>query len=169
MRFVVPVLGWSLAVLQHALWNSSLLVVGNLYGREDISVVRVVLYQAPIFTFPPLVALYVIARAAGRRELAILREQLAPEVAAGVLTPREYDVLISNDLRKSALASIRSADGPQARDRLKRFFQIAAELAFRKYHVARGDPLTPGQQAPEDAYRAELANLRSSLNFPGAA
>ena len=62
----VPILGWSLAVFQHALWNSSLLVIGGMYGR-DASVLKVVLIQGPIFTLPPLVALFVIARMYGDR------------------------------------------------------------------------------------------------------
>lgn len=161
-RYVVPVIGWSLAVLQHALWNGSLLIFGGIVG-EDASIIKVVLLQAPIFTFPPLIVLYIIARISGKRELAILREQLAPEVAGGVLTPREYEVMTTNELRKDAVREATRAGGREGRDRQRRFMQAAAELAFRKHHLSRGELLAPGQEAPEDAYRAELALLRGQL------
>jgi hypothetical protein len=45
--------------------------------------------------------------------------------------------------------------------------QAAAELAFRKHHLSRGERLAPGQESPEDAYRAELAQLRPTLARSG--
>jgi RsiW-degrading membrane proteinase PrsW (M82 family) len=162
-RYLVPVVGWSLAVLQHALWNGSLLVIGGMFG-SDVPVVKVVLLQAPIFTLPALIVLLVIARIAGKKELAIMREQLAPEVAGGVLTPHEYEVLTTDELRKSAIQEASRTGGRERRDRQQRFFQAAAELAFRKYHLSRGERPAPGQESPEDAYRAELALLRSQMS-----
>lgn len=163
-RFVVPVLGYSLAVLLHALWNSSLLLVGDLYGH-NASLFKVVLIQGPILTLAPLIVLFLIARASGRRELEILRLQLAPEVAAGVLTPREYEVVTTNELRKSAVKSAMRSGGKAARDQQQRFLQACSELAFRKYHLSRGESLPQGQQSPEDAYRAELVYLRGQLQM----
>ena len=165
-RYVVPVLGWSLAVLQHALWNGGILLVAGL-ADEDASVIEVVLIMTPLFTLPPLFALLVIARLAGRKELTILRDQLAPEVAGGVLTPREYEVLTSAPLRRDALRRAEERGGRELRARQRHFFQIAAELAFRKHHLSRGETPTPGQRAPEDAYRAELATIRAELLSPG--
>ena len=163
MRYVVPIIGWSLAVFQHALWNGTLVLTGDLYGR-DVSVIKVVLIQAPIFVLPAMVVLYVIARISVNRELVVIKEQLAPEVAGGVLTPEEYEVIISNDRRKQALSSAISSGCRDARKRVRCFFQVSAELAFRKYHLSNGELLTSGQQAPEDAYRAELAHLRTKIN-----
>jgi len=57
--------------------------------------------------------------------------------------------------------------GKEGKERQQRFFQAAAELAFRKYHLSRGELLRQGQEAPEDAYRAELALLRSELSRVG--
>jgi hypothetical protein len=155
-------LGWSLAVLQHALWNGSLLVIGGFYG-DNVSALRVVLIQGPLFTLPAVLVLWTIARFAGQRELAILRTQLAPEVASGVLTPREYATVTSDAARKSAVRVAAAQGGPGGKHRQQRFFQAAAELAFRKEHLARGERPAPGQEAPEDAYRAELALLRGQL------
>lgn len=161
-RFVVPVAGWSLAVLQHALWNGGLLAIGGFYG-DNVSTLRVVLIQAPIFTLPAVLVLWTIARFSGRKELAILREQLAPEVASGVLTPHEYETLTSNDARQAAVRAATARGGSAGKRQQQRFFQAAAELAFRKHHLAKGEAPAPGQRAPEDAYRAELALLRGQM------
>lgn len=164
-RFIVPMLGWSLAVLQHFLWNGSLFLVSGLLGK-DASLWHVVLIQAPLFTFAPLLVLWLIARVAGRRELEILRTQLAPEVAWGVLTPDEYATLTDPERRRQATISARSRGGRPLRAKQRRFFDVASDLAFRKYHLSRGERPKPNQHAPEDAYRAELAHLRAELNVP---
>jgi RsiW-degrading membrane proteinase PrsW (M82 family) len=167
-RFVVPVTGWSLAVFQHALWNASLLVIGGFYGKH-VSALRVVLIQGPLFTLPAVLVIWLIARFASQKELAIIKEQLALEVAAGVLTPHEFQVLTSNPMRRQALRDAARYGGQVGKRRQRRFFQAAAELAFRKYHLSRGETPAPGQQAPEEVYRAELASLRIQLSGRPAA
>lgn len=161
MRYFVPVLGWSVAVLLHALWNGSLVLIGGFYG-EDASVLRVVLIHAPILTLPPVIVLWLIARTAGRRELDVMKTQLASEVAWGVLTPEEFETVTSNPLRKQALRDAR-ARGGRSSDLQHQFFQTAAELAFRKHHLSRGELPAPGQRAPEDVYRSELVQLRGLI------
>jgi hypothetical protein len=110
-----------------------------------------------------LIVLYLIARTASRRELAILKDQLSPEVAAGVLTLHEYEQLTNEPMRRAALRKANS----RSRSLLQKqraFFQTAAELAFRKYHLSRGEKPKPGQESPEDVYRVQLAELRDELS-----
>jgi hypothetical protein len=161
----VPVLGYSLAVFQHALWNGTLVFIDGMIG-SDVSLWKVVLIQAPLFTLLPLFVLFLIARAAGRRELEILKQQLAPEVAYGVLTPDEYATITDPGRRKAADSTARARGGKPLLKTQRRFNQTAAELAFRKYHLSRGERPKPNQTHPEDAYRAELAYLRATLNPP---
>lgn len=167
-RFIVPVGGWALAVFQHFLWNTGAIVIAGLQG-EDATIWSIVLIEAPLFTFPALIVLYLIARVAGRRELRILQEQLAGEVEHGVLTPAEYRLVTTGHLRKQALREAKARGGRPLRKVQRRFFQVAAELAFRKYHLSRGEPPKPGQQAPEAVYRAELASVRAQLAAAGLA
>jgi protease PrsW len=167
-RFVVPIAGYGLAVFQHFLWNTGLIVIAGIQG-EDASIWSVVLIEAPLFAFPALVVLYLIARTAGKRELAILKEQLAPEVDRGVLTEGEYETLTNDALRKQTLAAAKRRGGRPLVEKQRRFFQAAAELAFRKYHLSRGELPKPGQHSPEDDYRAELAHLRGELAAAGLA
>jgi RsiW-degrading membrane proteinase PrsW (M82 family) len=165
LRFVVPVLGWGLAVFQHFLWNTGPFFIAMRRG-PDSSLLSLVLMEAALFTLPPLLILAAVALGAGRRESAILRDQLAEEAQAGVLTPEEYDTLTSGRLRwRASLAAYRR--GGVARWALQqRFFQAAAELAFHKYHRSQGDA-DPEYAGPrplsEQVYRAQLAALRQQL------
>lgn len=157
---LIPVAGWALAVLQHVLWNGSLVVIDGMLGR-NVSLLKVVLIQAPLFVIPPLIVLFMIAKFAGRREMQVLADELRGEVDAGVLTRDEYAILISDALRKRQTAWSRAHGGAAQVRRQRRFFQTAAELAFLKRRLARaGD--SPELVTP-DAYRAELAALRMAL------
>ena len=161
-RFVVPFVGWALAVGQHFLWNAGAFVIPWLQG-EDATLWSVVLVEAPLFLLPALIVLVVIARVAHQREMRVLHDQLAEEAARGALTPSEHETLTNPDRRRQALAEAERRGGRALRARQRRFFQVAAELAFRKYHLSRGEQPKPGQRAPEDAYREELAVLRTEL------
>ena len=165
-RFVVPLVAWALAVFQHFLWNAGTFVIAGLQG-DDATIWSVVLVEAPLFLLPALVVLVVIARVAARRELRVLAEQLAAEVARGVLTPAEHHTLTDAARRRHALAAAQRRGGRPLRARQRRFFQVAAELAFRTYHLSRGERPKPGQRAPEDTYRAEIAALRAELAAAG--
>jgi RsiW-degrading membrane proteinase PrsW (M82 family) len=159
LRFVVPVAGWSLAVFQHFLWNTGAVLLALALG-EGASAIAIVLVEATVFTLPALLALGMVALAEARRESEIVRQHLAEEVAAGVLTRRDYETL--GDARARFAAS-RAAwrEGGFARWALRqRFHQAAAELAFRKHHRSRGEPLPGGRQEQvEREHRAQLAVL----------
>jgi RsiW-degrading membrane proteinase PrsW (M82 family) len=165
-RFIVPILGWALAVFQHMLWNGGVLITNGLLG-EDAGVLPIVLIDAILFVVPALLVLVTIARVAHRRELGILRAELANEVDRRAVTPGEYEMLFRDDLRRQALAEASARGGSELRRAQQRFFDLAAELAFRQYHLRQGEDLKPGQLYPEDAYRAELARLRAVLATAG--
>lgn len=161
LRFIVPVIGLCLAIFQHFLWNTGLIVIASMQG-EDVSAFKVALIEAPLFLLPALVILFLIARVSSRRELEIMKTYLSTEVVNGVITPEEYATVIDNNRRALALRAA-ECRGRNLRALQQRFFQVAAELAFRKYHLSRGERPKPGQRAPEDAYRDELILLRSKL------
>jgi protease PrsW len=167
-RIVVPVVGYVLGVLQHALWNGGLFVIDDLMDGEA-TIWSVALIEGPLFTLPAAIVLYLIARTSSQRELQILHDQLAPEVEYGVLTHEEFRTLTTGSLRREATRAAKQRGGRPLQKTLKLFFQTAAELAFRKYHLSRGERPKPGQQAPEDVYRAELARLRRELAAAGIA
>lgn len=156
---LAPVVGWSLAVLQHLLWNGSLFVIGGMLGKR-VTLFKVLLIQAPLFAVPPVIVLAIVARFAARRELRVLNEELRGEVDGGALTREEFAVLTDDAMRKRQAAWSKQAGREQAR-RQRRFFQVAAELAFQKRRLARAG--RAADSAAPDAYRAELATLRMAM------
>src|SRR5262245_36029043 len=73
MRYVVPFIGLCLAIFQHFLWNTGLIVIASMQG-EDVSVFKVALIEAPLFLLPALIILYLIARVSSQRELEIMKK-----------------------------------------------------------------------------------------------
>jgi RsiW-degrading membrane proteinase PrsW (M82 family) len=162
----IPLLAFVLAVVQHMLWNGGALLLSGVQG-EDATVFSVVLIEAPLFLLPALVVLFLIARAASRRERDILRQELADEVDHGVLTPAEYELLITDDLRQATLLQAKEQGGKPLVQRVRRFYQVAAELAFREHRLRRGERPRRGQDTPDEVYRTELALVREELAAVG--
>ena len=162
-RFVVPLLGWVLAIGQHSLWN---LGASAIAARRDPTapLLGLVAIQTLCFIVPGLGILAFIAVRSGRAESHILHEQLADEVENGVLTPDEYACLSVGRQRHLALFAALREGGIRRWSLQQRFFQAAAELALCKHHNCQGEVL--GQDsawAPEATYRAQLAILRAAL------
>lgn len=160
-RILVPILGFLIGVLLHMAWNGGVLVVDHYF--EGIGIALAMIVQSLLVVVPPLIVLYFIARRAGVMELGILREELEPEVARGVLTPDEYRTLTDNRLRKETLRQARQ-DGGVSRWRLQRqFFSTAGDLAFRLRHIRLDRRITPHDHHEVDHRRQQLAYLRRLL------
>jgi RsiW-degrading membrane proteinase PrsW (M82 family) len=142
LRFVVPFLGWLLAVVLHALWNGGAVYL-SAGADSDAGFLETLLPLGLVVVLPAVLLLYVVARLSRRRELAILRDQLRPEVELGALTPAEYATVTEFGLRRRALEAAASAGGREGRRCQQRFFETAADLAFRKHHLARANPSPP--------------------------
>jgi RsiW-degrading membrane proteinase PrsW (M82 family) len=163
LRFIVPVIGWALAVAQHSLWNLGATTLTS-FGGPSSPLLGLVAVQTAFFITPGLCILYLIAVRSGRAESRILRTQLTDEVSSGILTPREYAILSSGRLRHLALLGAIRRGGLRRWTAQQQFFQVAAELALCKHHGSQGEQLPPhGFCLPEDDYRARLAALRAAL------
>lgn len=126
------------AVLIHGVWDSAAAIGGQLY-------VVLVLLATIVFS---LVALYVAIRWAGKRERELMRDIMAPEVAAGTLTQPELDALTGH--RKERRRALKAG----GRRREKHVLKAARDLA---QDLAAGD----GQDTPDVMHsRAEIARLR---------
>ena len=162
-RFVVPLLGWTLAIAQHSLWN---LGASAIAARSDPTtpLLGLVAIQTLFFIVPGLGILAFIAVRSGRAESHILHEQLADEVANGILTQREYAILSVGRLRHLALFAALRHGGVRRWSLQQRFFQAAAELALCKHHNCQGEAVArDAPRAPEATYRAQLTILRAAL------
>ncbi|WIG58555.1 MAG: hypothetical protein OJF49_001301 [Ktedonobacterales bacterium] len=98
-----------------------------------------------------------------RREAAIVREYLAPEVVAGTVLPDEYALMQRAKLRGRAERRALFEFGARPYLTARALHQTITGLAFRAWHVAQGDPPKRGTIQPEDAYRTRIARLRASL------
>ena len=152
-RRVLPAVGLLGAMVLHSVWNTSTGVGGGL-GFLSVYVVVMV----PLF-----VALLAVAVGALMRERHVLREQLRPELATGLLTSEDLAVLSSLRERRRALRGARHWGSEARRDR-KELHRVATELAFLRRHLARA-PQEQGEDLArrEAAYSARLHELRGAL------
>ena len=157
-RRLVPIVGLLAAMALHSLWNTSA-TVGDGIGFVGVYF----LIMIPIF-----VAVVVTGIVARRREGAMVRTHLRPELESGALSADDLRSLSSVKERKRA---VREA----SRGGLKRvrsdFQDAATELAFLRHRVAKGahhhrhgDPA-----ALESALRGRMLDLRSQLPAAPAA
>jgi hypothetical protein len=108
-------------------------------------------------------ALLTLALTALRREAAVVRGYLAAEVLEGVVSPDEY--LFAQDARLRSRVERRYglSYGPRVYLMARALFQMETGLAFRKWHVAMGDPPKRGARQPEEVYRERIASARRAL------
>ena len=161
-RIAVPVLGWAIAVVLHAVWNGGL-VFTEVRRGDEVGLLQAVALQAAIVLAPAVLVLYAVARLSTRHELHILRDRLRDEVARGVLTETEYATIIDHEARRRALAAAHQRGGRALRARQQAFFHTAAELAFREHHRGRGESMTPRQLAADERDRQTLIALRDEI------
>lgn len=99
------------------------------------------------------------------REAQLIREELLPEVATGVVTPEEYAALPDTG-RRRALLRAAAAHGKDARSRLGKLFQLEIALALQHRHAAYGDrPGVPELHSVE-ALRARIRALHAPAAAP---
>ena len=94
------------------------------------------------------------------REGKVMREQLAEEVALGNMTQTQYE--IAGSIGGQIAARWGALAGGHWRA-ASRFYDLAGDLAFRKYQLARlGPENEPQAQAQIDQLRGQIARLRGS-------
>jgi RsiW-degrading membrane proteinase PrsW (M82 family) len=167
LAVLVPMAGYALAIIQHASWNfiAGALTPAVLPDLNPLVLLFVVLpFEALLLTGPGLLTLLIIAFISKRREAAVIRTQLSDEVATGVITPAEYRRLPSQRARFRAEMAMLSRGGLGPWLAQRDLHQAATELAFRKWHLSRGEHSSRAiRHTPEDRYRAQIASLRLRL------
>ncbi|REF36796.1 PrsW family intramembrane metalloprotease [Thermasporomyces composti] len=135
-RILLPVIGYLTAVLLHALWNGSSLLLGG----AGFFVVYV-LVMVPIF-----VAMIIVVVWQRRREQRIVATHLPRFVAAGWIAPDEVRHLVSLSGRRGWRAAVKRHWGPEAAKALRDYQTAVTELAFFHDRWARG---TVGREAQQ--------------------
>ena len=169
IRIVAPIVGWSLAVLAHAVNNALGLAValaGNAIGAPlsnagappNLGFFQFWV-QKSIFDFlvflPFILLVLVLLWRSGRWERQVIREELLEEVGH-TITPAEYErVRQDKPFQNRHIGS--------ANQRMARQLVMAQnELAFRKRRV-RLQGETPATDPLVQGWRTEVARLRSIL------
>jgi RsiW-degrading membrane proteinase PrsW (M82 family) len=169
--WLIPILvpgAYILGIIQHAAWNFLAATVVPALLPEDLNPLVLLFVVMPIttvvLTAPGIIALLIIARLAWRREAGVIRDHLADEVPIGVLSLEEYERLPSQRARFSAELRALRQRGLRAFFAQRDLHQAATELAFRKWHLSRGERPKAGQRRkPEDRYRQLIAVHRTHL------
>lgn len=150
VKVAAPVAGFAAAVLLHSAWNF-------VASRGHFFTVYFLVWVPLFFAF-----LGVIAWLA-RRERLVMREMLRPEVAAGLLTQQQLDLVSSLFARIGWTLSVL---GDRARYRARRdFLDCAARLALCYWHVVRASQAgTQTMSLPRiPQFRAELQALSAKI------
>ena len=152
IKWLAPAAGLAVAIGLHALWNLS-------------AALGIAFFIAYLFVMLPtfLGVLALVAWSLGR-ERAILRAQLAPYLAAGVLSGDELERIASPRARLRERVVALRLEGPAGWRRTGAFHRAAVELAFHGWRLGRG--LGRGTEADAARERDALELLRSLREAP---
>lgn len=128
VRIVAPLLGWSVAVVLHALHNYAVLLNNNL-----------ALFGVVALDWGGVLVVVLIIIWAALQEGRWIRDYLADEVGRGTLTWDEYNVVTSAPRRTQYRLRLLLTSGPRAYWRTGRRFHMMSELAYRKHHLSLFD------------------------------
>jgi RsiW-degrading membrane proteinase PrsW (M82 family) len=152
LRVLIPLGGWSLAVLFHSLHN-----IGTSMVQQGI---WLPLGASLIINWGGLLLLLMVAALALRRECGWIEVGLVEEVDRGALTQPEYDLLRSSGQRLRVQWHAFRQGGRMASRAVGRYFQSATELAFAKRHQ-RADGTRERDATEIDRLQQELAIRRA--------
>ena len=156
VKFIVPVIGFGLAILMHASWNFLASISASLLQF----LVLYFVFMVPVFTATLVVIFFAL-----RREGRVVREHLLGDFQRGLLTQEEYNRLCTVRGRIGASFRALTRGGFGVWRARMQFNQMASELAFHRSRVARGLHDSGEQSAAEReaAYVQLLQDLRQRL------
>lgn len=155
VRVLAPLVGYTLAVATHSLWNASLVLQDGTYA----------LLTYVFLLFPMFVGFVLFALWARRREGDLLAIALHDLARRGFLHPNEVPWLVRIQGRRAARRHAREAGGAQALEAMKDYQEAAIELGYLHHRYLRGtapeDYAVVGQEHVEELYR-----LRPFIAWP---
>jgi RsiW-degrading membrane proteinase PrsW (M82 family) len=159
-RFLVPPLGWALAVAMHALWNGSAGVLIPLVFQDNVIAGRIAL---GVFVGGGSLVFFLSALTYSLwKERRVLLDHLSDEVAKGFIEPEELDNFRSLFGRERFVLGGFSKGTYKLRKELRR---AQLDLAFRKWHLEQGDAVKGRDvdRALLDA-RTRIRDARNAIN-----
>jgi RsiW-degrading membrane proteinase PrsW (M82 family) len=151
-RLLIPIGGWSLAVLLHSIHN----IATSMVGQSLCLALSVGL----LVNWGGVLLLLLVASSSLRREARWIQQGLAEEVDRGALTPQEFELLSAPSKRLLVQWQAYRRGGRSASRSVGRYYQSATELAFRKRHLR--SLADESENLPEiEQLRDQLANSRA--------
>ncbi len=151
IKIVAPILGWTLAVVTHSIHNSISTVF---QGMQSLAV-------GILFDWSGWIAMIIFVVWALYREQKWITTQLRDEVANGVITLSQYHTARSAWAQTGA--RIRALFAGQYR-RIDHFFELTAELAFKKHQAYNLGELEQNQ-AEIERMRTELGSMSPQITL----
>jgi protease PrsW len=153
-RVAAPILGYVVAVLAHALWNSAAVLGGGFF------LLTYLFLMVPAFVMMAAFAVW-----ARRREGLMLARALTDVANRGLIPPHEVPWLVRIPGRRAARAHAARIGGEAALKAMQEYQEQAIELAFLHVRYLRGT--APGDAVPRaQAMVDRLAMLRPYVAFP---
>jgi RsiW-degrading membrane proteinase PrsW (M82 family) len=153
-----PVVGYSVAVAAHSLWNGSLLL------EDGAGAVATYL----LLMVPAFVVLAGFAVWSRRREGALLAASLTDCARRGFLHPNEVPWLVRIPARRASRRHAEAVGGESALDAMKLYQTEAIELGFLHHRFLRGTA-PPNYRELGEAHVQRMFLLRPHLIWPAAA
>ncbi len=148
LRKTSAVIGLTLAILLHIIWNSA-----TNFGYLFLTVYLLVM--VPAFT-----GMLVFAISSFRRDRAIIRAYLLPDVESGRISPVEYETLGTVRGRARAEWRLLTQGNIHAWRVQRRLHRLESKIAFHRWRVARGLREDHGREA---RYLRQLEKMRFRL------
>jgi len=159
LKIVMPLVGYIGAVLLHALWNGIAVAASIMLGFVGYFIVYLVVW-VPLFLIMLGVMLYMASR-----EAKLIKEMLAIEVARGLISPEQLELIGSSLARLKWLSATAFSGNWKKFTAQRQFLRSVTKLAFCYWHVARASeagsqtqslPQIPKFQLEVKALKAEI-------------
>lgn len=164
-RIIVPFLGFCAGVFIHMCWNGGIVAFAHILG-DDTSIWLIVAIETALFIIPPLLIGRWMVRRASKNEQVMMERYLQGEVDIGVLTKGEFETLTNSSDLSSWSRTSRKQNGIKGWWRHRQFAVAAADIAFRKYHVAQGQTANIADWHAIQQDRYAIAQLRPLIPTP---
>lgn len=142
VKVFAPIIGWGIAIFTHSMHN----LISTLFQGLQSTALGIA------FDWSGWIAMIIFVVWALYREQKWIKVQLSDEVTSGVITPQQY--MIASSVRAQTRARIKALFSGKYR-LIDRFYELTAELAFKKHQAYNLGELEQNQ--------AEIERMRSEL------
>ena len=155
VRGFAPAGGYLLAVLAHALWNTS-----TVFGFGSFAVVYLVIMA------PALLGMIALAWWARETEAHVLRMALNDAAERGLLPATDVGWVVDLRARRRARQHARESGGREAERTMRNYQQAAIELGYLHHRLLRGTAPADWQVRGQD-FAGRIQASRPRIAFPG--